>query len=203
MHRRRALQVASACPSNSYCQSFNNEDVSTVPKGDYCTFPFNPPQPCTPGSICALGQKQDCPSGFQCPDTGMFFPARCNVDESLSFTCFDRGLKAPSECLSGTLCGTPFMPPLPAPPGYVQNFTDDARTLSLCSLGMWCGLGRASNEGDNLLCPANTSCNATSLLEPVICNVINASSMLAMPYCPAGTFNVTLCPAGKRFLYCT
>lgn len=51
----------------------------------------------------------------------MVLPIPCDVDESLSLTCFYTGSIVPTRCPNGTLCGTPFMRPLPAPPGFAQS----------------------------------------------------------------------------------
>jgi hypothetical protein len=149
---------------------------------------------------------------LDCLIAGMSLPTPCPMDGSLSFTCFYEGLTQPALCPNGTLCGTPFLPPLPAPPGFAQSvglfradrgFSDSAyssRTLVPCSVGQWCGLGRAVSEGVSLLaCPAGSFCSEPALLEPTICNLggnCTVQSCPQIPYCPAGSTSESLCPAG-------
>ena len=213
------LQVASACLPGMYCPSFNDEVIQELPAGQYSNFQFDV-SPCTPGHVCVNGQQQACPTGFQCPDFGMSLPVPCLFDGTLSTTCFYSGSIRPVICPNGTLCGSPYMPPLPAPPGYAQGIYNasaasggtrgtvdgtsgyqQGRSLTRCASGEWCSLGRAVSEGPALLaCPAGAACSDPALLEPVICNLggnCSATSCPKIPYCPAGSTAELLCPAGS------
>ena len=213
------LQVASACLPGMYCPSFSDEVVQELPAGLYSNFQFDS-NPCTPGHICLNGQQQLCPTGFRCPDSGMSLPIPCAVDPSLSLTCFYSGSIGPTLCPNGTLCGTPIMPPLPAPPGYAQSMTEidsesnsavstiliseqlnsirgirqgasyTCRSLTLCQEGFWCGLGRAISEGESLACPAGAACSEPAVLEPIICNLGGNCSPTSCPRIP-------YCPSGS------
>lgn len=80
------------------------------------------------------------------------------------------------------------------------------RSLVPCELGTWCGLGRALSEGPALTCPPGAACNSPALLEPVTCNLGGNCSSLScphIPYCPAGTIQEELCPAGATGTRCT
>lgn len=136
----------------------------------------------------------------------MSLPIPCEVDGTLSLTCFYSGSVRPTLCPNGTLCGTPFMPPLPAPPGYAQGVLPPAaapqvgRTLVNCSAGEWCGLGRAVSEGPALACPAGAACSDPALLEPLVCDLggnCSAAGCPHIPYCPAGSTAEALCPPGE------
>lgn len=194
-------QVASACFPGMYCPSFNDEVVQKLPEGQYSDFQFDI-SPCTPGHICTNGQQQPCPTGFECPDAGMSLPSPCLFDSTLSLTCFYSGSVRPTLCPNGTLCGTPFMPPLPAPPGYAQSVLNNSRgrSLAVCPPGDWCSLGRAISEGpQRLACPAGAACANPNMLEPVICNLggnCTPEHCPEIPFCPAGSVTESLCPAG-------
>ena len=54
---------------------------------------------------------------------GMGSPERCPTDPSGSTSCSERGLTQPQNCKQGTLGVAPYMPCLPAPPGYAQTTT--------------------------------------------------------------------------------
>ena len=74
------------------------------------------------------------------------------------------------------------------------------RSLAWCQPGTWCGLGRAIIEGPALTCPPGAACSSPALLEPVTCNLggnCSAASCPQIPYCPAGSTQEELCPAGK------
>lgn len=64
-------------------------------------------------------------------------PERCPTDPSGSTSCSARGLTEPQKCKQGTLGVAPYMPCLPAPPGYVQTTTalPGASFLSLMNQG--------------------------------------------------------------------
>mgnify|MGYP000040927525 CR=1 FL=1 len=114
------LQIASACLPGTYCPSFETEIVTEVPPGHYSDFHFNLDL-CEPGYMCIAGRRQECPIGFMCPEPGTSIPQRCPVDPTLSTTCYKQGLPAPQPCPNGTLCGAPYLPPIPAPPGTLQT----------------------------------------------------------------------------------
>lgn len=58
-------------------------------------------------------------AGFMCPDYQTVMPTRCPVDYTLNTNCYQQGLSAPAVCPNGTLCGVPYLPAIPVPPGCV------------------------------------------------------------------------------------
>lgn len=218
------VQIASSCLPGTYCGSFMTEQVSRLPDGQYSEYHFDR-RTCDPGFFCYEGVRQPCPRGFVCPDPGLSQPRLCGRDASFNYNCFAEGLSAPAECPNGTLCGVPYLPALPAPPGFAEEIdtsvvvvsgikpgatpADDMllplRTLVPCETGQWCGLGRSTGEeAEALLCPADTFCATPSVLEPTICNwggrCTPDNCTIGAPYCPAGSYEQTLCPAG---FYCS
>ena len=59
-------------------------------------------------------------TGFVCPGEGTILPTRCPVDPTLNTNCYEEGLYEPQICPNGTLCGAPYMPAIPVPPGFVS-----------------------------------------------------------------------------------
>lgn len=193
------LQIASACLPGMLCPSFESEVLAVLPSGYYSNFGFDLDE-CEPGYICNNGQRVACPIGFTCPSAGMTLPQVCAADPTLATNCAVQGLAAPQPCANGTLCIAPYIPPIPAPPGYAQSWSNGSRGIVACPDGDWCGLGRAVSEGAAALaCPAGTYCSNPAVLEPVVCNLggaCNASSCPLMPYCAAGSTQEELCPPG-------
>ncbi len=86
------------------------------------------------------------------------------VDLSSNTTCYYAGTITPLDCPSGTICGVPYLPPIPAPPGYAETVSLEVnadwdvdgiafRNLVPCAPGDYCNLGRSLNNG-SLECPA-------------------------------------------------
>ena len=213
------LLVATACLPGTLCPSFDEEVAVEVPAGYYTALGFSA-LACPPGSYCTGGRTIACPPGFQCPAPGLALPVPCGYDNSLTTTCSRAGTVAPEPCPDGSLCTAPYLPPLPAPPGFATNTSvlPDAATggnytfrgLSVCTTGEWCGFGRAeptaaqvnASGGSSLLSPPGTFTSVPGTLEPVVCNfggACNASACPIMPFCPAGSSAQLPCPAG---FYC-
>eukprot|EP00750_Incisomonas_marina_P033810 INCI9964.2.p1 GENE.INCI9964.2~~INCI9964.2.p1 ORF type:complete len:1921 (-),score=289.02 INCI9964.2:865-6627(-) len=78
------------------------------------------------------------------------------------------------------------------------------RVLLPCSQGYYCNSGRSASEDvQDLLCPASTYCLAPDVLEPVICDQrgnCTTEGCDVISSCPAGSTSEALCPAG---FYCT
>ena len=191
------LQVAGACLPGMSCPSFAEEEVASMAAGDYTTFGFDR-NVCEPGNICNDGRKSACPTGFACGEPGMSLPQVCGMDGGMSHTCYYAGSVEPTLCDNGTLCQTPYLPPIPAPPGYAQSGTDAARSLAPCSPGDYCNLGRSTWDA-SLLTPAGTFARDPAVLQPTVCNfggACNASACPVMPLCLAGSTVEEPCPAG-------
>jgi ABC-type multidrug transport system ATPase subunit len=205
------IQIASACIPGVQCPSFTEEVVEPIPSGQYTTFGFDI-APCPAGSFCVGGRSQPCPIGFTCPHRGMTLPLVCPTDASRATTCFPGGLTEPLACPNGTLCSAPYLPPMPAPPGFSQSVmiiaignasvANTTRDLQACLPGQWCGLGRANSEGNATMCPAGTFCSAPDVVTPTICTLggrCNTTACPQMPLCLNGSVAENLCPAG---FYC-
>ena len=209
------LLVATACLPGSLCPSFNDETVADVPAGFFTALGFSAVA-CAPGTYCTGGRAIACPPGFMCPTPSLALPVPCGYDNSLTTTCSSAGTVVPAPCPDGSLCTAPYLPPLPAPPGFATNttvFPNSAtggnytfRGLSPCALGDWCGYGRAEPttgaQNATLLSPAGTFTSAPGALQPVMCDFggdCNASACPVMPFCPAGSSSEAPCPAG---FYC-
>lgn len=210
------LQVASACIPGMFCSSFVEERVAKVDDGWHSEFFFRKDR-CPEGSFCAQGVRQDCPIGFRCTGSGLPRPIQCDHDATGNLNCYGSGLKEYQLCPNGTLCGVPYLPALPAPPGQLVVYNPAVqrapyqppgaplmqRALAPCDVGWYCNLGRSIEEGDALRCPALTACATPDVVEPQPCDMgglCNASNCVGeMPYCPAGTSVERRCPAGH---YC-
>src|SRR4051794_12461909 len=95
-------------------------------------------------------------------------------------------------------CPTPYLPPLPAPPGTFI-IPSDARTFfNNCSDGDWCMLGRSSNGTRSgltaLKCPANTFCTDSDVITPTVCYCDSHNNNCS--YCPEGSSKDLPCPLG-------
>lgn len=110
------LQIASSCVTGTYCGSFLSEEVQRVPDGSYSNFFFDL-QLCDPGHFCMQGVRQQCPTGFVCPGHGTVTPVLCGNDRSNNYNCYPEGLERPYLCPNGTICGVPYVPAIPSPPG--------------------------------------------------------------------------------------
>ena len=112
------VQVATLCMPGSLCPNFSGKaSLLKIANGNYSKYGFEQ-GPCKPGSFCAQGVKQECPIGFMCPRPSMPYPEPCKNDQLHSRSCYKAGLTEEILCPKGTLCYTPYMPGLPAPPGY-------------------------------------------------------------------------------------
>ena len=203
------VQVASFCVPGSYCPSFTDYNLSAMSAGYYSTYGYDKNE-CEAGSFCPQGVKQTCPIGSTCPNVGMKTPFPCKIDSSSTTSCFANGLQKPQECKSGTVCYTPYMPGLPAPPGTKTSATGIIpRTLIHCKVGEYCSLGRSENEDTN--CPAGTFCMEPNVTLPTICAGPDAACLAkhcpetlscpekcaGMTSCPEGSFVEKNCSAGE------
>ena len=214
------LQIASSCLPGTHCPSFKDEVVQEVPEGFYSTFFFDLNK-CEPGYMCMAGRRSKCPTGFTCPGYGTTIPTKCPVDPTLSTSCYTEGLAEPQICPNGTLCGVPYLPPIPVPPGYVvlpgplagcvftcavlhsaiQVFDHvDAtpavpahvvRGLRSCPSGYWCNLGMYS-----MLPMSEKKCPADFFCsQPSVMRptLCNMNGLCTKDNC---TGNAPYCPAG-------
>jgi ABC-type multidrug transport system ATPase subunit len=187
------VQYVGMCPViGVQCYSFYRTLIAKVKPGYYTANAFEQLQ-CPPGSFCPGGVKQTCPPGFVCNNFGNIKPTKCAVvDGKYDESCYQDGLHEPVKCPEGASCIVPFLPPLPASPGYFIS-SNASRKVLPCSTGEYCLLGRG--ESQDRRCPGNFVCNATSVIVPELCQC----SMSNCSYCPAGTSVEVPCPVGH---YC-
>eukprot|EP00456_Euglypha_rotunda_P046304 TRINITY_DN36848_c0_g1_i1.p1 TRINITY_DN36848_c0_g1~~TRINITY_DN36848_c0_g1_i1.p1 ORF type:complete len:197 (-),score=13.90 TRINITY_DN36848_c0_g1_i1:75-665(-) len=155
---------------------------------------------CEEGFFCQKGQRNQCPVGYYCDEFASALPKQCSTSPYFNTTCFHQalanqpGLSAPIACDLGSICLVPYLPGIPAPPGYAIN-PEAKDDFVNCTLGDWCVMGLSSlveKEVDNatilvpadLRCPESCYCNSSDILQPTVCNF---SSEFAY-YCPAGSF---------------
>lgn len=193
------MQSSSACYGGTHCPSFNEEQIAIVPDQYYSASYFDVTA-CPPGSYCQNGRREECPSGFICDIEQMSQPTPCEFDDGLNTNCYGEGNDGAVFCDPGELCGVPYEPAVPAPPGFAtaQGRGSFTRTLVECNVTEWCGLGRTAYfNRRELLCPNSTYCSSPRVVEPVVCNgTFPGHSTPLMPYCPAGTTSHEVCPAG-------
>ncbi|EFC41188.1 predicted protein [Naegleria gruberi] len=188
-------QYTSSCFSGMSCPSLKHVEIDIIPEGFYTTRP-NVVKECEEKYFCLQGVRQPCPIGFYCPNKGMTKPLPCKFSTShnlhkrgLSWeepkgsdTCYSQANSLPQPCLNGTLCITPYFPPIPISPGlYLEG-----NKIKECQLGDYCNLGRYIGENQNssiLACPENTYCEEPSTMEPSLCIPDEKLSL----YCPPGT----------------
>ena len=208
------VQVATMCLPGTRCSTFSDKAIieKTTP-GRFSQYGFDE-IPCKRGQFCAQGVTSDCPIGFICPFVGMSAPLPCKIDTSYKTSCFETKQIAPQDCPDGSMCYTPYMPGIPAPPGYKTTAKKiSPRALLECAAGEYCSLGRSDSEGpDSLLCPAGTFCKTPSVPEPVNCTQPDADCFAkkcpsdfscidkcrGMFSCPSGTTEESICPPGRQ-----
>lgn len=189
-------QHVTMCPLGLYCPSFFEQDFQELEAGWYTINSFQK-HPCEPGYFCYKGNRQTCPKGFICPDYAMTAPLACDIDPYYETTCYDDQLIAPAVCPDGFSCPTPYMPPVPAPPGRFTYANSSRNYFGDCTLGDWCALGRYLTDNaneTNLECPANTYCTNSSILTPTACYCDSAANNCS--YCPLGSTTEQPCPRG-------
>jgi ABC-type multidrug transport system ATPase subunit len=205
-------QYASSCTFNVYCPTLDRLFVTLADDRHYAERPAVQ-KLCPPGSFCPLGQRISCPPGFYCDLEGLTIPKPCPVTREHNITCADGGHVLPAPCPQGQVCQLTHMPGIGAPPGRATPTSDGVPRSAFveCNETEWCGLGRSAGEGAALMCPASTFCVNSSVVEPVVCGCVGYANISdgeggEVPcddrtmYCPAGTPNVSWCPAGS---YCT
>ncbi|CUG91600.1 membrane-associated protein, putative, partial [Bodo saltans] len=212
-------QYASYCTAGIYCPSLNQLEASIPPHRHYADRPAVV-KLCPVGYFCKAGQKIECPQGFYCDEEGLSAPKRCSLPLNSDSTCDHSGLSSPATCPPGTVCLLPHLPSVPAPPGFMTPAAPTLRTdLTECAPGEWCSLGAQAPINDSstytastFMCPGNTFCGEPWVLEPDICvcgddgtiTTANGKDLITckglMLYCPVGSYDVQLCPAG---FYCT
>lgn len=187
-------QIGSVCTPGILCPSLNVNIFSSV-QTSYYTFRANMEILCPPGSFCQNGIRNDCPQGFICPNSGMTKPIICPKDITLSTTCSNPKLTTPMLCPNGSICTVPYFPPLPSAPGFYSDLQNGIKTNIPCSLGEYCPLGRSiTNSINDLNCPEKTFCSDPSIMVPTICGCALGNCS----YCPSGSFQQNLCPAGFK-----
>jgi hypothetical protein len=179
---------SSMCFPGLYCPSLSNNLMSPVNEGYYTLLPRSM-QICEPGYYCINGYRSKCPIGFTCPGQKLARPVLCPPDRSGQSTCFHEGLVEPAKCPDGAKCDIPYFPPIPISAGHYVNYQKEIRK---CQPGDWCSLGRFSNNGTDLLCPKDTYCRHSAVIQPTVCQ----SNVTQFRYCPAGSTNDGLCPSG-------
>jgi ABC-type multidrug transport system ATPase subunit len=199
--------TVSSCIDTVHCPSVQKSIIKTTdfPDGYFLMRP-NALIGCLEGSYCHSGIRFDCSPGFSCPTSKLAAPLPC--PQNSSTTCYNKGLTKPAACPPGATCTTQYLPPIMTPEGYYLKkllYKDVTYPVGVekCKFGDYCPFGReaymnttSNNTMLELLCPAKTYCVNATVLEPVICNI----SVTAMEYCPPGTTDPQLCPAGY---YCT
>jgi hypothetical protein len=127
---------------------------------------------------------------------------------SSNTTCYFGGTVTPTQCPDGYICGIPYQPPWPAPPGYSEQtlstleppIQGGSRKLHGCSEGSYCGWGAVwSANSTELACPEGYYCPYPSVVEPIPCSANKTclpGNCSRIPYCPAGSFVDNFCPAG-------
>lgn len=209
-------QYASYCTFNLYCPSLDELDISLPESRHYADRPAVV-KICPPGYFCFAGQKVPCPQGFFCDKEGMQAPRRCRVGANSNTTCADPQLQAPQPCPGGAVCTLPHIPGIAAPPGFEVPAAPSSRSAFVeCTRGTWCPIGmqqqNATSAVQGLVCPPNAFCGLPSVIDPEPCecavgtdSILTANGSLLVCdgrtlYCPAGSFDVALCPPGA---YCT
>ena len=187
------IQISTLCTPGTSCPSLDEETIALTPDGYYTNVGFEKIE-CEQGYFCRQGTKQPCPIGFHCPSKGLALPTRCDADLTARTNCFREHLVAPQLTQNGTVSITPYMPGLPAPPGYKTQIEPGGQTLQIvaCSLGEYCPLGSTAAARK---CPEFTFCPNASILFPFQCDIKPAENK-KVQYCPTGTQEPHLCPKG-------
>ena len=197
------------CMPGTLCPTFSDEaDLMAIPR-NYSNYGYDQ-QPCK-GHVLRAGVQQECPIGFICQLQGWYLltPARSTQSTQPHVSIKDR----PQKCPDGTICYTPYMPGLPAPPGYKTTSIDVAtRSLIKCIEGEYCSIGRSETGGAHAtLCPAAYYCENPKVPEPTFCTVPDKTCIAklcpenqscvdecgGMYSCPNGTVQEKICPAGR------
>ena len=208
-----------ACPAGQYCpeavpapincpaKTFNpnvgrgqsEDDCIPCPPGRYCLEgAVNSTGPCSPGHYCTGGS--DTPTQFACPkgfyrleDGGQNLDA-CAICPRGSY-CGEAQVE-PIPCIAGHYCVAGTHTPFPCPLGSFNNGTGlrEENECIPCTLGNYCaGLGLVEPSGPcdpGYICLRRSYTSAPQ--DPVIGGLCPQGG-----YCPAGSFDKTVCPAGK------
>jgi len=211
--------TSSSCSNGWLCSSFDKPLVTRPAPGKFVYRSFLDFD-CPKGFYCpGDGLMHDCPLGLVCPEAGLINPLPCSLphlDENSGFrplqqTCYSNNLVKEVIAPVGTWAATSVFPPILIPPGkFLLKVRTNSGEIMLagiydCKLGDYCGLGReviVEEEKDprfhydELLCPGQTYCTNSTVMEPHVCLTPGSTSM---PYCPPGTIQNQKCPAG---FYC-
>ena len=186
--------LASVCLKGNLCSFFRKNLITKSASQGTFVYRSLTEFPCIPGSYCVAGIRIPCPVGFICHDFGMAAPRKCNANPDYQ-TCYSDSLTDAFTCPNGTICTTDYLVPLPASPGhYLKKINQGQGNVQIigleeCQIGDYCNLGREAIITPNnaslgvLLCPADTYCTNTSILQPSLCSFVNGT----MDYCPPGT----------------
>eukprot|EP01105_Mastigella_eilhardi_P022725 TRINITY_DN5643_c0_g1_i1.p1 TRINITY_DN5643_c0_g1~~TRINITY_DN5643_c0_g1_i1.p1 ORF type:complete len:1460 (-),score=275.74 TRINITY_DN5643_c0_g1_i1:73-4452(-) len=187
------LQYVPLAPVGLYAPGFFNAEYFALDGGWYTHDSFLK-HTCEPGYLCQNGVREECPSGYICPDYGTSLPFPCSADPDHATHCFGKGLSAVQACPPGYVCVVPNMPPIPAPPGdcTVRDPKTGAVQLNTCAMGSYCPIGADGYAADHLACPAGAFCNKPSVIAPTACQC----GGYYCSYCPINSTVEEPCPAG-------
>ncbi|XP_060567023.1 signal peptide, CUB and EGF-like domain-containing protein 2 [Ruditapes philippinarum] len=183
------------------------DDINHCPIGHFCPNGSSYPFPCPVGTFNNLIRQtscQVCLPGVYCPSealyVGLMCPVGhfCPVGSSAPIQCaegsFNR-LTGQSSCIVcpvGHMCPTGVSSPIICPAGSYNNLTGQSACFD-CPAGYYCTL--SSNKTEINVCPSTMYCPPGSA-QPTICPAGTFNSLIGQGscnICPVGFF----CPSGS------